>query len=327
MKKFAVSRWVCLALALVLCLSGVFAAFPSKPANGYVADVANVLSSDTVSHIITKNESLTAGTGGAIVVVTVDFLDGKDIDDYATELFNTWGIGDADRDNGLLILLAIGEDNYYTLQGSGLQSVLPASTLADYNNTYLEEDFASGDYDSGVRKLFDAYLQWFEVYYAGQSDYNGQTNLATQPDLQSGEMVEHTYSGFDVVFRILGFVMAVVVIVVIIAVFGSLFGGRGGGGPVFFVGGPRYRRRPPRGPRPPMGGGPRPPMGGGPRPPMGGGRPPRPSGSFGGGASRGGGAGRGFGGGLGGGSRGGFGGGSRGGFGGGASRGGGAGRR
>lgn len=316
MKKVAVSRGLSLVLALVLCLSVALAAFPSQPANGYVADVANVLSSDTVTHIVTQNESLTASTGGAIVVVTVDFLDGKDIDDYATELFNAWGIGDADRDNGLLILLAIGEDNYYTLQGSGLQSVLPASTLADYNDAYLEDDFASGDYDSGVRKLFDAYLQWFEAYYAGQSDYNGQTNSASQP----GEVVEHTYTGFNAVFHILGFIMAIVVIVVIIAVLGSIFGGRGGGGPVFFVGGPRYRRRPPRGPRPPMGGGPRPPMGGG--------GPSRPSGGLGGGFSRGGGAGRGFGGGHGGfgGSHGGFGGG-RGGFGGGASRGGGAGRR
>lgn len=325
MKKLHFNRGICLALALILCLSCAFAAAPSKPQNGYVADAANVLSSETVSYIVTQNETLSARkSGAAIVVVTVDFLDGKDIDDYATDLFNDWGIGSAEQNNGVLILLAIGEDNYYTLQGAGLQSLLPTSTLADYNFTYLEDDFAAGDYDSGVRKLFDALYDWFQSSYTPQS-VSQQTPTQFEPE---PEPVERTYSGISAVLHILGFIIGIVVLVVVIVFIGALFGGRGGGGPIFFVGGPRHHhRRPPRGPRPPMGGGPRPPMGGGPRPPMGGGHPPRgggrPSGGFGGsfgGVSRGGGAGRGFGG-------GGFGGGHSGGFGGGASRGGGAGRR
>lgn len=322
MKKFRMSRWVCLVLAAVLCLSCALGAMPTKPANGYVADAANVLSSETVSHIVSQNETLTSKTGAAIVVVTVDFLDGKDIDDYATDLFNEWGIGDAERDNGLLILLAIGEDNYYALQGSGLESALPTSKLADYNDTYLEDHFAAGEYDSGVLELFDALYDWFQSEYVPyvSGDGNGQTNAAPAP---VGDQVTTVRRGFSVL-RFLGVLLGIAIVVLILAAAFSS-GGRGGGGPVFFVGGPRHRhhRRPPRGPRPPMGGG-------GPRPPAGGGRPPRPSGgrgSFGGGMSRGGGAGRGFGGSFGGGHSGGFGGGHSGGFGGGASRGGGAGRR
>lgn len=335
MKKLRLHRGLCLLLALALCLTGALAALPTKPANGYVTDAANVLTSDTINYIVSQNEALTAENGAAIVVVTVDFLDGESIDDYATDLFNEWGIGDAEQDNGLLILLAIGEDNYYTLQGAGLQTMLTSSAMADYNYTYLEEDFAAGDYDSGVRKLFDAYYEWFEndyVSYINNGVGSGNAASSTQPLPEQSAPARGGVS----ILRVLGIFLGIAIVALIVA---ALFSSAGsGGGTVFFVGGGRHRRRPPRGPRPPMGGGPRPPVGGGgrpprePRPPMGGGRPTGglgggSRGSFGGGMSRGGGAGRGFGGGFGGGSHGGFSGGSRGGFGGGASRGGGAGRR
>lgn len=124
--------------------------------------------------------------------------------------------------------------------------------------------------------------------------------------------------GFDLFEFILGVIFVYIIICVL---FNALMPSRGGCLSYFFMGWlfGRGNRRPPRGPRPPMGGG----FGGGfgprpPRPPMGGGRPPRPSrpsrpsGGFGGGSSRGGGFGGGFGGG--------------GSFGGGSSRGGGGGR-
>ena len=174
MKK-RVSALVCLVLALAL-LSGCFsaAAAPSSmlltpPANGCVADLAGVLESDTVEHIVSQNQALTDSTGAAIVVVTVDFLNGMDIDDYATQLFNDWEIGDSREQNGLLILLVIGEDNYTILQGTGLQSALPTSTLGEYAYRYLEDDFVAGDYDAGVNKIFDAFYNWFLNYYAGQA--------------------------------------------------------------------------------------------------------------------------------------------------------------
>lgn len=326
MKQVRMKRGLGLLLAMILCLSCALAAVPTKPANGYVADAAGVLNSETVSYLVSQNESLSAKkSGAAIVVVTVDFLDGKDIDDYATDLFNDWGIGDAEKNNGVLILLAIGEDNYYTLQGSGLESTLSASTLGDYNYTYLETDFAAGDYDAGVRKLFDALYQWFEVSYdAGVSNGNGMTNSGVQEQPAPGETVPLN-RGVNVM-RLLGLVIGIAMVAVVVAIVFSS-SGRGGGNVIFF-GGHRHHRRPPR---PPIGGGPRPPMGGGnPRNP----RPPRRPGGFGGGfsggsfggMSRGGGAGRGFGGSHGG-FSGGHSGGRSGGFGGGGSRGGGAGRR
>lgn len=122
----------------------------------YVSDFANVIDSDVEQDIIDTNMRLEEMNGVQIAVVTVDFLDGADIEDYAYELFNQWGIGSAESNNGVLLLLAIGEDNYYCLAGTGLNNVLSSGRIKLLLNEYLEPDFASGDYSAGVSKTFDA---------------------------------------------------------------------------------------------------------------------------------------------------------------------------
>ena len=88
-----------------------------------------------------------------------------EIEDYAYTIFNEWGIGDAEKNNGLLLLLTIGEENYWAMQGQGLEGVLSSGTLGDYLYDYLEPDFAVGDYDAGVYQVFQAFLGWFSNYY------------------------------------------------------------------------------------------------------------------------------------------------------------------
>lgn len=99
MRKTNLSALLCALLCMAL-LTAPALAVVQAPENTYVGDYAGVLSDATEDYIMTQNETLTAATGGAIVVVTVDFLDGMEIDDYAYEIFNDWGIGDADADNG-----------------------------------------------------------------------------------------------------------------------------------------------------------------------------------------------------------------------------------
>ena len=321
-------RAILAALLGAALLTGTAGAVVDPPENTYVADYAGVLTADTEEYIIDKNQTLNGATGGAIEVVTVDFLDGMAIDDYAYELFNAWGIGDAEAGNGLLLLLAIGEENYYAMPGEGIADSLPASTLDDYLWSYLEADFAAGDYDAGVRKVFDALYSWYESYYGGFSQ-----ETASRPDyeyLPEPENDRAHASVGSVKDTFLSLLLVPLIVAVIVAVvladswryrrYHRRYMMPGMPPPPYvyrpFLFGRPHRPRPPRPPRPPRG----------PRPPMGG---PGGFGGFVGGMTRGGGAGRrsgGFGGGMP--RSGGFGGGGRrGGFGGGRTRGGGAGRR
>lgn len=313
---------VAAALAVVLTIPAL-AVVPDRPENQYVLDEAGVLSDETEQEIISQNQKLFEETGAQIVVVAVDFLDGEEIDDYAYSLFNSWGIGSVERNNGLLLLMAIAEDNYYAMPGYGIEDYFDGAKLKDMLNEYLEPDFAAKDYDAGAKKFFDAALSDMESYYANHSDEYNSGNITPDYDYSYeyepsfGERLSWMFG------NVLSVVIRIVVVVVIFLVLVSIIRGIGGGG-----GGPRSggggggggfwtglflgnllgnsRRR--GGWRPP----PPPPGGFGPRPPRGGG-------GFGGFGGFHGGGGGGFGG-------GGFRGGGGGFHGGGGSRGGGAGR-
>lgn len=152
------------------CASYAWGGVIEASAAFYVTDEANVISSDTEQYIIEKNAQLEALCGGQIVVATVDFLDGMDIEDYAYKLFADWEIGDKDKDNGVLLLLVIGEENYWCMQGKGLENTLTSGDIDDILWYYLEDDFAAGDYDAGVRSVFDALYDRVSSIYSGGSE-------------------------------------------------------------------------------------------------------------------------------------------------------------
>ena len=97
-----------LALLVLLAVPAAALTVPEPSELFYVADYANVLENDTIDYMVERNDLLYDQTGAQIVVLTVDFLDGAEIEDYAYAVFNDWGIGSADKNNGVLLLLVIG---------------------------------------------------------------------------------------------------------------------------------------------------------------------------------------------------------------------------
>ena len=336
----ALSLFLVVALALMSFAAQI--SVPQQTEAFYVLDDANILSASTEQHILDTSAALCQETGAEFVVVTEQFIGDADIGDYATKLFNDWQIGDPNKNNGLLLLLVTGEENYWCLQGKGLEDSLSSGTISDILYEYLEPYFAEGDYDAGTLAVYDAFVDKLEGIYGvdvSGTVSSGQTGStsAVQP---TPSQPAQTHTGGSGIFVTLFFVILFLAVLCMLG--GFLMRMRAPRRPRHFGGfygmgrGPQmYRRRTP--PPPPMGGGmgaPRPPMGGmgGARPTVRTSRPSRPSsGGFGrtggGGISRGGGAGRSsggfsssrssFGGGMGGGRTG----------GGGMSRGGGAGRR
>ena len=80
---------------------------------GYVNDFAGILDNASASDLEALITSIEKNTGAEIAVVTVDTLQGITIEEYAVELFDMWGIGKAEEDNGLLILVAIQADQLF----------------------------------------------------------------------------------------------------------------------------------------------------------------------------------------------------------------------
>ena len=160
MKSNKALRVTFLALVLLALLCApALAKVVSPGADFYYLDKANVLSEAMEGEIFFSNKLLYDACGAQIVVVTVDTTGSEAIDDYAYDLFNSWGIGDVSKNNGFLLLLAIEDDDYYALPGSGLDSRFSAGTIKRYYDQYLEADFAAKNYEAGVKKFFEAVFE------------------------------------------------------------------------------------------------------------------------------------------------------------------------
>ena len=116
---------ICLLILFILTIttsSNVYAIVP-KTNEFYVNDFANLLEQDTEEYIISMNRELEEKTGAQIVVVTVQNLEGKSLEEYATELFREYGIGDKDKNNGVLLLCALEEREFRIEVGYGLEGI------------------------------------------------------------------------------------------------------------------------------------------------------------------------------------------------------------
>ncbi len=301
------------ALALVLALGtgcsarstqeGEAQGIPAAPTDSYVLDEAGILSQETEEYVNQKTQALRNACGSEIVVVAVEYTGSLSTEEYALTVGENWGVGDKDKDNGIVLLLVPGADDYWCLQGKGLETTLPTSTLSRILQQQMEPQWVQKDYDTGTRQTVEAlYEELCTIYQvspeetaAGGSYSTGFNSNAEGYVYQYGRPSGGAVSTAVSLAPFLFFVIIAVVVVLLLFPRGPR--GGGGGGSVLpwlllFGGGPRWR-----GPRPPHG--------------------PGGFGGFGGGFGHGGG----FGGGFGHGGGGGF-----GGFGGGGFHGGGAGR-
>ncbi len=176
MKKICIG----LVFLIVLCVMphGTIVADTLQPTEQfYVNDFANVISEDVEKEITEYGSQLNDGTGAQIVLVTVDFTDGETLENYAYNLFNEWGIGSKDKNNGVLILLSIGDDDYWAMQGAGLEETLPSSKISSLLQEYLEPDFAAKDYSLGAEKVYGAFIEELGGHWKEKSPA-GTENLA-----------------------------------------------------------------------------------------------------------------------------------------------------
>lgn len=182
MKKLTVIlSLIVLVFSLSTCCYAHDYGFPDE-LDTYVYDEAGVLSEETKEHIINSSYDLSQQSGGEIIVACVNTTGMYDIADYAYEMFNTWKIGGKGKNNGVLLLLSIDEQDYWCLQGEGLERTLSSGKIKLILNEYLEPDFASGDYDTGVFKTYNALLGELEAAYGIDVDGEFTEGYVPQPE-------------------------------------------------------------------------------------------------------------------------------------------------
>jgi uncharacterized protein len=135
---------ICLAAAPCL-----WAALPESP-QGWVSDFAGILSEDTTVQISSLIDDVKRSTGAEIAVVTVSSLEGMTVEGYAVELFEQWGIGTKEEDNGVLFLIAPNERKTRIEVGYGLEPVITDGRAGEIIRETILPFFRGGDYDQGI---------------------------------------------------------------------------------------------------------------------------------------------------------------------------------
>ena len=150
----------------VLFLGWGFQAFsfdvPKKPEGNtrYINDYANLLSLDEENFLNYKLQKFWDSTSTDIVVVTVSTLNGEEPFDVGLKIYNTWGIGTADKDNGILILIAHENDDpakrkIWITTGRGAEGFLPDGATGEIIRNKMVPAFKEKMYGKGINAAVD----------------------------------------------------------------------------------------------------------------------------------------------------------------------------
>jgi len=148
-KKFIPGFFI---LALILFFTPALQADePALPDyRGYTNDFAAILDMETVAAIDSICRQVEEKTTAQIAVVTVATTAPLTVERYAVSLFEKWGIGLKDKDNGLLILMAVNDKKVRIETGYGLEGALPDAFCSQIVYQVMVPAFKQGDFQTGL---------------------------------------------------------------------------------------------------------------------------------------------------------------------------------
>jgi uncharacterized protein len=212
--------WLC-----VFCLVlGVACVTPAenvknlRPA-GYVMDLAHVLQPQTLGDLEALCTELEHKTGAQMAIVTVNSLEGNDIESYAVDLYKQLGVGSKKTNEGILLLVAPNERKYRIEVGYGAEPVITDARAGDAGRLMVPY-FRRGDYSTGITAA-----AWQLAKYI--ADDKGVT-LSGAPTLQPPPRQNNDFSDVGI-----WIVIGIIILVVLLSRSGgssSNLRRRGGGG-------------------------------------------------------------------------------------------------
>ena len=209
MKSFKRFAAVFVTAAVTVCAALPVLAAPTVDKSKAVMDTANILSADTETYVTNLSVALQQECGAQIGVYTVEYIGNNTMEGYAYEVFNAWGLGDADKDNGVLFLMAPGEDNYWITRGSGVEKQLSVSTLNSIFDSYTEDNWVKGDYDACAQQTAAALTERLCRQYGITMD----VDAVGRGETGSGAAVKNNSSGMGMVLIVFAILLVILLII------------------------------------------------------------------------------------------------------------------
>lgn len=99
------------------------------------------------------HHALSNATGVTIVVVTVPRLEDETIEEFATRVGTTWGVGRKKEDRGIVVVRVVEPRNIYVATGYGVEGFLPDGKVGGLIDSEVAPHFAAGDVSRGLKQL------------------------------------------------------------------------------------------------------------------------------------------------------------------------------
>lgn len=124
---------------------------PKVMSNSWVMDKADILTPVIENHLNREISQLEQANGSEIAIVTVpDTKPEATPKQFATQLFNTWGIGKKEENNGVLFLISQRDRRVEIETGTGLGEILPDREVGEIIQQKIIPDFQQGKFDRGT---------------------------------------------------------------------------------------------------------------------------------------------------------------------------------
>ena len=144
-----------LALLLTVLFTGIaqsYAADPVFPAlTGRIVDDANLLTAEDEAELTATLQSLEGTSSDQLAIVTLPSLQGFTIEDFGYKLGRHWGIGQAGKDNGVLLIVAPNERKVRIEVGKRLEPVMTDAMSRIIIENAILPGFRRGDFAGGIR--------------------------------------------------------------------------------------------------------------------------------------------------------------------------------
>ncbi|MFH1688348.1 MAG: TPM domain-containing protein [bacterium] len=146
---------------LLFLATGVSADPPIPQSRGFINDQAGLLSGSEIRQLESKVRAYHDQTGHEIAVLIVENLGNRSLEDFAHDVFQTWGIGSRAKDNGVLFLMALKQREARVEVGYGLEGELTDLECGRLVNRQspMAQSFRNGDYAGGVNNVLDGIVE------------------------------------------------------------------------------------------------------------------------------------------------------------------------
>ena len=202
MKKLIVALFL-----LTTSMIGFAQDFPAKPTK-LVNDYTGTLSADQLQQLEQKLVAFDDSSSTQIAIAVLKSVGDYDINEYALELGRKWGVGSSGKNNGIMIVVALGDRKISIQTGYGLEGVLPDIYAKRIIENEIKPYFKTGDYYQGLNAGTDAIIKYTKGEYKNE-------NPKKKNDAGGG-----------------GSMLAIIIIIVVIIIILRRGGGSGGGGQV-----------------------------------------------------------------------------------------------